>query len=94
MAIEALFVSDSRGEIKYRARNRLARLLGQSLEERQAIAKVLGTSYDRRSQVVHGDQPKPDLASVTDETGEILRAALREALVRGSSLNVENLDLA
>ena len=93
VALETLFVSDARGEIKYRARTRIARYLEDGLVPRRELAKTLGDSYNRRSEVVHGDRPKPDLSDLTDRTGEILRRALRRMLEQGRTVDLEGLDL-
>ena len=93
IALETLFVSDARGEIRYRARTRISKYIGSSLAERRQIADSLGTSYTRRSEVVHGDRAKPDLGELTDTTGEILRQSLKTILVDGVAPDVEALDL-
>jgi hypothetical protein len=93
VALETLFASDSRGEIRHRARTRIARYLETDLEARRACAKTLGDSYSRRSEIIHGDTPKPNMADLTRDTGDILRRALRRMLETGIILDVDELDL-
>jgi Apea-like HEPN len=93
VAIESLFANDGRAEITYRARTRVARYVSEQLAERKKIASLLSRSYTRRSAVVHGDPPKPDLQQVATETGEILRRALRRMLESGKQVDVDVLDL-
>jgi hypothetical protein len=93
VAIEALFVPDSGGEISFRARTRVARFITTDLEERKRITKTLSRSYGRRSQVVHGDTPHGDTPTLTQETGELLRRALRSILEEGTLFELDELDL-
>ncbi len=76
-------INDARGEIKYRARTRVARYLEDDVGPRREIGKRLGDSYNRRSEIVHGDASKPDLSELTEQTGEILRRALQRMLESG-----------
>ena len=77
IALEALFVPDGRrGEITYKVHRRIPLFLSRERHERIRIADVIKRSYDARSKIVHGDTVT-DLASITSETEEVLRAALR-----------------
>jgi hypothetical protein len=93
IALETLFVPDSRGEISFRARTRVARFVSEEIAERQQIAETLSRSYDRRSKVVHGDKPKADTSELTNETGEVLRRALRVMLEKSEAIDLAELDL-
>ncbi len=72
----------------------MARYLEDDVEARKSLARTLATSYDRRSRIVHGDKPKPDISEVTRQTGEILRRALRRMLEGNRKVDLEALDLA
>jgi hypothetical protein len=93
IALETLFVPDSRGEISFRARTRVARFVTLDLAERERISETLSRSYDRRSKIVHGDKPKADTPTLTNETGELLRRALRRMLDEGEEVDLGGLDL-
>jgi hypothetical protein len=93
IALETLFVPDSRGEISFRARTRVARFVTADLAERKQISETLSRSYDRRSKIVHGDKPRADTPTLTNETGELLRRALRKMLEEGEAVDLGELDL-
>jgi hypothetical protein len=81
VALEALFASDSTQELRYRASLRIARFVSASPEERSELFQGLKVSYDLRSNVVHGGDPRAKLRRQLPEailrTEETLRRALR-----------------
>lgn len=53
-ALEQLVLADSKTEVGYKLRTRVAHFLGRSPTERQTIAKNISDAYTYRSNVVHG----------------------------------------
>ncbi len=77
VGLETLFTPDGTTELRFRAALRVAALLGRTADEREAIYRDLGTSYNRRSGVVHGSDKSPaDLPHVVGTTRAYLRRAL------------------
>jgi hypothetical protein len=75
IALEALVLSDSNQELSYKAAMRIARLLGQSGDERLTLFERVKRLYNARSTVAHGgevDEP----SALADEAHEILRRVL------------------
>jgi Apea-like HEPN len=54
IAAEALFLSQSMGELSYRLRLNAAMFLGNNLGDRQQIFEDMGLAYELRSKIVHG----------------------------------------
>jgi hypothetical protein len=95
VALEALFLKRSeRLELSYRAALRIARFVGEDAAEREGVFHNMRLSYNTRSDVVHGEQPKADVRQVASDTEEILRRALRAEVTNPGSLNVDRLDAA
>lgn len=96
VAFESLFLPESDLELKYRAQMRIARFVGDTLEEREAIRKLLGNSYAVRSAIVHGSRAKKisadSVRSATVETAETLRVALRRWIDPHCDRSAEALD--
>ena len=102
IALEALLLNDlddERGELTLRFRLRGARLLGETLEERANIYRLLGNVYTLRSAAVHrgtiperlGSTPTGDIL----ENGYRLAARAIEAMIRrGTNPNWEQITLA
>jgi hypothetical protein len=80
IALEALFGSDSRGEIRFRCSLRIAAYIGKDPDERVALCREMRDSYDARSALVHGDDPKVNVRAVAGRTRECLRRALIRVL--------------
>jgi len=83
IAFEALFLSDTNQELTYRAQMRIARFVGCSPEEREALIHQLKRSYDLRSKVVHGSSAKErrKLEPISERVAETL-AILRQAIAK------------
>jgi hypothetical protein len=76
IALEALFASDGRGELRFRCSLRIAAYLGKSADERVALYKEMRDSYDARSDLVHGEVPKGNVTALAARTRECLRRSL------------------
>lgn len=96
IALETLFAHDGTQELKFRATLRIARLIGESKEERLQLFEELKASYTLRSDVVHGGDPgskkRQGLPEVVDQTGEALRRSLRWCLDHGTSPRLQDID--
>lgn len=85
IAIEALFSPTDKMELRYRIALRVAHLIGKPGDEREEIYRTLLSSYNLRSDVVHGKkltirQPKDMKMSerkIVDRTEEYLRCSIR-----------------
>lgn len=83
IAAESLFLlKDEKTELSYRLRQRVALLLGTTVEDRLKIAEDIRTAYDCRSKVVHGGREirKEPLNVITPTIEGYLRASLRKAV--------------
>lgn len=77
VGLETLLLSDGNsGELRFKVGLRLARFLGATKDERLALKEDAMTSYNRRSDVVHGNNLKADMPQVTDKTVDLLRRVL------------------
>jgi len=76
IALEALFASDGRGEIKFRCSLRIAAYIGKDPDERVAIYREMKRSYDARSDLVHGEDPKVNVVALAGRTRDCLRRAI------------------
>jgi hypothetical protein len=76
IALEALFASDGHAELKFRCSLRIAAYIGVTTDERVAVYKEMRGSYDCRSALVHGDEPKVNVTAVAGRTRDCLRRAL------------------
>jgi len=76
IALEALFASDGRGELKFRCSLRIAAYVGVDAADRVAIYKDMRDSYDLRSDIAHGTEPKVNVAVFAGRTRNCLRRAL------------------
>jgi hypothetical protein len=96
VAFEALFLPESDLELKYRAQMRIARFVGDSLEEREMIRKQLGESYALRSAIVHGSRSRKQtgdaIRTAAEETASTLRRALRRWIDPNFDGSPEGLD--
>jgi Apea-like HEPN len=97
VAFEALFASDSRTELSYRASLRIAQYVGQDTEERRAIFKGLRRAYDWRSHLVHGSDPdRADVKKMGELTDAVTvsEQTLRRALCQWlrTPANLEDID--
>jgi hypothetical protein len=54
IALEAIFAGPGKSEVTYKVSTRMARLLGNSLEERSGLHRRYSKAYDLRSRIVHG----------------------------------------
>jgi hypothetical protein len=92
VALEALFLPGiDRGELSYRASLRAAYYVGSS-RDRQRIFWDMRQSYDVRSHVVHGEKPDADVRVTAERTEEVLRGALRNAILEPNSLDMTAID--
>jgi len=92
IGLEALFLPDGpRQELRYRASLRVAWFVGESAREREEIFRRIRDSYDARSDIVHGREAK-DVGEIAYFTKDVLRRALRRAIVTPESLDTKQLD--
>jgi len=92
VALEALFLPDGPPqELRYRASLRVAWFVAQGPGEREEIFRQIRDSYDARSGIVHGRNPK-DVPSISQFTEDVLRRALRKAVATPGSLDPQQLD--
>jgi hypothetical protein len=92
ITLEALLVSDGTAELRYRASLRLARLCGDSPQERQEIFAFSKKSYDARSKIVHGENPPKTMPRVISRTRGLAQQALRRWLLDRPTNGIETLD--
>lgn len=100
VALEAMFAADGGGELSYRASARIARFVGETMEERMTLRRQLRDSYSARSALVHGRPPtalskrlqKQSLDTIADETEDVLRRAMRAWIAPGQDHSMEALD--
>ncbi|MDP2948552.1 MAG: HEPN domain-containing protein [Chloroflexota bacterium] len=92
IALEALFLPDEPPqELRYRASLRVAYFVGQHPEDREEIFRQIRRSYDVRSAIVHGRKSE-DAPQVAQFTEDVLRRALRRAVVAPGLLGIQELD--
>jgi hypothetical protein len=92
IALETLFLPDERRqELSYRASLRVAWYVGQGPSEREEIFRQIRDSYDARSDIVHGKEPK-GVSKVAQFTEDVLRRALDKAVLMPGSLDAKQLD--
>jgi hypothetical protein len=91
VALEALFLPERGGELSYRAALRIAAFVEDEKPRRKELFKLLKTSYDARSAVVHGNLPK-NLEGVSRATEDVVRTALGRWIKPGTPHSVEDLD--
>jgi hypothetical protein len=107
VALEALSAPETSTELRYRASNRIARLIGPDTAARVELQSFLRLSYDVRSHLVHGGDPEKfrrevqkkvdglgGLDAVVSETTDVLRRVLRAWLddPRSPETVVQDLD--
>jgi hypothetical protein len=93
IAFEALFLSDTRGELSYRAALRIAQLVGEDGTSRRAAFDLARESYDRRSDIVHGTFVAPgELERVAESTRLLAVDALRAWLLNPPEGGARGLD--
>ena len=81
IAFEALLLPDVSGELRYRASIRIAQLLGGTSDEKRAAFNLARSSYNVRSEVVHGQASREDLSKIVEETRELARKAVKAWLL-------------
>lgn len=92
IALEALFLPDEPPqELRYRASLRVAYFVSQGPEEREETFTQIRRSYDVRSAIVHGRESE-DAPQIAQFTEDVLRRALRRAVVAPESLDTQQLD--
>lgn len=80
-ALEALMLGSGSSELTFRLSQRVAWLLGESVEERLKLFDQMKTAYDIRSKAVHGStlsqqKVETNLSDTVVQTDEILRRVL------------------
>ena len=93
VAFEALLIPESTTELRYRAALRIARLTGDSSDERETAFVAAKRSYDARSKVVHGGTPPADLDALTEKTRQLARVAIAQWLLTENA-SVDAIDRA
>lgn len=91
IAVEALVSTDAeKSEINYRVGQRMALLVGETLEERLQLVQVMKAAYDVRSTLVHGrEYTKPvkvgserkTLRTFLSEVREVVRKAIHKTIL-------------
>ena len=90
IGLEAMF-SDREGEITYKAAMRIAHYVGVLPSERTFLFRCLKRSYNVRSELVHGDDPK-DTKPARIIALHCLRLSLIRSLAEDASPNIPGLD--
>lgn len=86
IGLETLFLDDSSSEMRYKGSMRIAQFLGDDAESRKQIFESAKKSYDVRSAIAHGSQPRKknmNLEEVASVTGSWLRSASEKSLNDG-----------
>jgi hypothetical protein len=96
IALESLFLNDmtgDRGELNFRLRTRVARLLQSELEARRDVSGLVGYLYEIRSQAVHTGRVRERRRGSYANTRELLTAgyeltarAIRSLIERGGPI--------
>jgi len=63
-------------ELSFRASLRIAAFLASEPAESEKIFREIKASYDARSKIVHGNQPKGDITAICDSTKKYLQQLL------------------
>ena len=93
IALESLFIQDSKQEVTYRASLRTAAFVGETPEEREEIYGKLKKSYNLRSGIVHGGDPKKgDKSELIGKTRSYLRRALLKILTSDGPFDPKSIE--
>ena len=92
ITVEALLLPDGNSELSYRASLRLARLCGDSPQERRDAFALARSSYEARSKIVHGEEPPEGMPHIISGTRTLAQKALRRWLLDRPQRGVETLD--
>jgi hypothetical protein len=92
IAFEALLLPDGMTELNYRVALRLARLCGDTPEQRRDIFTWAKKSYNARSKIVHGTSPPDEMPRIIPRTQGMAREALRRWLLDRPADGVATLD--
>ncbi len=78
VALEALYLGDASGRLRFRLSTRLAGHLGTSPDERKQLYETVGTFYARASRVVHGSDngDADDDRRLLEQTSDLCRRGL------------------
>lgn len=95
IGLEALFLGrDEQMELSYRASVRASRYLGNSPPEREWIYYATQRAYSARSRIVHGDPLPTGVHNIALFCQELLRLALRSAVLSGRPPQLKQLDIS
>ena len=94
IAFEALLLPDGSTELNYRVALRLARLCGDTPEQREDIFSSAKESYRARSKIVHGESPPEAMPQILSRTRDIAREAVSRWLLHRPADGVKGLDRA
>ena len=86
IAMETLFTRGNHDELSYRMGVRAAKLLGQTLEERESIRKIVTAAYNTRSRAVHDGNLRKGIDSHREKINagqEVVLKVLRAIVTRG-----------
>lgn len=92
IALESLFASDGRQEIRYRASLRTAAYVGSTAAERVEIYKNMRDSYDARSTIVHGGSLPREKVGLIDKTKAQLQRALIKIVTAGDAFKPDDIE--
>jgi len=92
IGLEAIFArADETTEINYRLRQRIARLLGKTSDERKSLFTQVGKLYRTRSKIAHGAvETDAGILADVEATEDLLRLALRKNLT-GPGWSIESI---
>lgn len=91
IALEAIFLPEAGTELSYRVSLRVAYFLSSSSDERLELFRRVRASYEERSRIAHGEEPK-DLQNVAEFTVSTLQQALLKALDEPEAVSSEALN--
>ena len=77
IALECVVLPQQSGELTYRLSQRIARLIGENVDQRLNLSRIAKSLYAIRSKIVHSGHYE-----VTEEQRDEVRAAAKEVIVR------------
>lgn len=88
-ALECLFTT-SKTEVNHKISERVAALLGSSLESRKKYFKIIKNAYTARSSIVHGQTLSKESDDILSELSRELDKILRELIVGDNEVFYKN----
>jgi Apea-like HEPN len=94
VGLESILNQDSTIDVTRRLRQRLALMIGMSVEDRVNVYDEVKKIYDARSKIAHGDEPKQPLPTLFDTAEQYLGRLLRRMLEDQSQVDLKALDVS